>query len=745
MSATTAPETTGTEPGTYSLSPEHRRVFIGLMLGMFVASISQTIVGPAMPRIVAELGGMDHYSWIATAAMLVSAITVPIVGKLSDLYGRRGFYLAGIVVFMVGSLIAGLAQNFATLVAARAIQGLGMGTLMPLSQTIIGDIIPPRQRGRYQGWMGAVFGVTSVAGPLAGGVITDSWGWRWLFFVAIPFGLAALAVIWRFLHVPHERREARVDIWGILTLSAGLVLVLLATTFGGSTYAWGSSQILAMYVVGTALLVAFVAIQRRVEEPVLPLRLFRSGIFSMSVIASFLVSMMMFGAIIYIPVYAQGVVGVDATNSGLILMPLMVALVVCGILGGMLITRTGRYKELCVGGVLIMGVGYWLLTRMGAYTTQTELTAAMAVLGVGLGCCMQVYTLIVQNGAMRADLGVATAAVQFFRNVGSTVGIAVFGTIMTTRLPGAILEHLPPGAADLMPSDGVDAGSVLDPAALAGLPAPIVDAVRHGLADSLHTVFVAGVPMAVLALVATLGIKAVPLRDTVHTPEEQGRELLDTMGSSSGRDLTPPLGRSSGHTRTKERILGVELALLADQARLPDRPLLHRAVTDLGSGDFERGHALLERTSLLLTTEDMEVAAEAETYAAEVQAAGERSGGALSPELRRTLATAVTTLDERKVLSTIEPPSLQRCEAVDFKSLFSVSVDLTAAFLVDLGRADDAADDDGGDVSDVRGVADSVADDSGVDLPPADESAGIREAGAREDSGESRTTPKDAP
>ena len=708
MSAMTAPEATRDEVAAYSLSPEHRRIFIGLMLGMFVASISQTIVGPAMPRIVAELGGMDHYSWIATAAMLVSAITVPIVGKLSDLYGRRGFYLAGIVVFMVGSLVAGLAQNFATLVAARAIQGLGMGTLMPLSQTIIGDIIPPRQRGRYQGFMGAVFGVTSVAGPLAGGVITDSWGWRWLFFVAIPFGAVALAVIWRFLHVPHERREARLDIGGILTLSAGLTLVLLATTFGGSTYPWRSAEIGLMYGVGTVLLVVFVLIQRRVDEPVLPLRLFRSGIFSMSVIASFLIAMMMFGAIIYIPVFAQGVIGVDATNSGLILMPLMLALVVFGVLGGMLITRTGRYKELCVVGVLIMGAGYFLLTRMGAATTQTELTAAMAVLGIGLGCCMQVYTLIVQNGAMRADLGVATAAVQFFRNVGSTVGIAAFGTIMTTRLPGAVAAHLPAEAAEAMPADGVDAGSVLDPAALAHLPAPLVEAVRHGLADSLHAVFIAGLPLALLALIATLGIKAVPLRDTVHTPEEQGREMLDAMGSSSGRDLTVPLGRGSVHSRTKERILGVELALLADQARLPDRPLLHRAVTDLGSGDFERGHALLERTSLLLTTEDPQVAADAETFAAEVQVAGERPGGALSPELRRTLATAVTSLDEQKVLSTIEPPALQRNEAVDFKSLFSVSVDLTAAFLVDLGRADQVGLKQGGVAQ--RCVAESPGD-----------------------------------
>ncbi len=239
-----APEPSATE-ATYRLSPEHRRVFIGLMIGMFVASISQTIVGPAMPRIVAELGGMDHYSWIAVAAMLVSAVVVPIVGKLSDLYGRRTFYLAGLVVFMVGSLVAWQAQNFGMLVAARAIQGLGMGTLMPLSQTIIGDIIPPRQRGKYQGLMGSVFGLTSVAGPLAGGWITDNWGWRYLFLVSVPFGIVALFVIGAFLKLDQPRRDATIDVAGIVTLTIGLVLTLLATSFGGTTWAWSSTELIA--------------------------------------------------------------------------------------------------------------------------------------------------------------------------------------------------------------------------------------------------------------------------------------------------------------------------------------------------------------------------------------------------------------------------------------------------------------------------------------------------------------------
>ncbi len=535
---TEAPPSAKVEP--YRLSPQAKRVFVGLMLGMLVASISQTIVGPAMPRIVAELGGMDHYSWVATAAMLVSAITVPIVGKLSDLYGRRGFYLAGLAVFMVGSIVSGFAGSFWVLVLGRAIQGLGMGTIMPLSQTIIGDIIPARQRGKYQGLMGAVFGGTSVAGPLAGGFITDHWGWRWLFFAAVPIGLAATAVVARFLHLPHQRREAKIDYLGIATLTVSLVSLLLATSLGGTSYPWGSATILGLYAVGVVALVAFLVVERRAEEPVIPLRLLRSSVFSASNIASFAVAMVMFGSIIYIPVYAQGVLGVDATNSGLILMPLMLGLVVMGILSGLVITRTGRYKGIMLSGVAIMGAGLFLLTRLTWTSTQTQLTVAMIVLGVGLGMAMQQYTLVVQNAVARADLGVATASTQFFRNVGSTVGIAVFGTVMTSGLAAAIAGHLPAEVAARMPAGSAGAGSVLDPAALAALPPVVADAVRQGLADQLHLVFLLALPLVAVVFLATLAIKPLPLRETanasVSAPEEAGHELLDAMSQSAPDD-----------------------------------------------------------------------------------------------------------------------------------------------------------------------------------------------------------------
>lgn len=520
---------------TFRLDATSRRVFLGLMLGMLVASISQTIVGPAMPRIVAELGGMDQYSWVATAAMLVSAIAVPIVGKFSDLYGRRGFFLGGLIVFMVGSLVAGLATSFWALVAARAIQGLGMGTIMPLAQTIIGDIIPPRHRGKYQGYMGAVFGVTSVAGPLAGGFVTDHWGWRWLFLASIPVGIAATLVVARFLHTPHERRDAAVDVWGIATLAPALTAILLATSWGGTSYPWGSAQVLGLFAVGAVLLGLFVMAEVRASEPILPLRLFRSSIFTLSNIAAFAVSMVMFGAIIYIPVYAQGVIGVDATNSGLILLPLMAGFIVFGILAGQLITRTGRYKAIMVGGVVVMAAGIWLLTRLTHTATQGELTIAMVVLGVGLGLCMQQYTLIVQNDATRRDLGIATASTQFFRNVGSTVGIAIFGTVMTSGLQQAIASHLPAQAARQMGASGhVGVGSVLDPNAMASLPPVVADAVRQGLAERLHDVFMLGLPILLVALLATLAIREIPLRTSHASPsEEAGHELLDSMAMST--------------------------------------------------------------------------------------------------------------------------------------------------------------------------------------------------------------------
>ncbi|MFL6057625.1 MAG: MDR family MFS transporter [Rubrobacteraceae bacterium] len=499
-------------------------IFVGLMLGMLVAAVSQTIVSPAMPVIVSELGGIEHYSWIATSALLVSAVTVPVIGKLSDVYGRRGFYIAGLVVFMLGSILAGAAQGFWWLVAARAVQGFGMGTIMPLSQTIIGDIISARERGRYMGYIGAVFGVASIAGPLAGGWITDNFSWRWLFYVNLPFGVAALAFILAYLHIPHVPRRHKLDYAGFVALPIALVAVLLATTWGGTTYPWDSWQIVSLYAAGVVVLIGFLVNEYYAAEPVLPLRLWKNSVFALSNVSNMAIAMTMFGAIFFIPVYAQGVIGVNVTNSGAVLIPLTASMIVVSIVVGRLITRTGRYKGFMLAGLLVMAGGYFLLTRLEYGSTQTDLTLDMIVVGLGLGAVLQTYTLVVQNATSRGDLGVATSTTQLSRSLGATVGTAVFGTIMTNGIRTEIPKHLPahalrgPQAAEL--SDGSGVGAVLDPNTLGQLPDAVATGIREGLAAAMHPVFVAGLPIIAIALVATLFIKELPLRTVAFAEME---------------------------------------------------------------------------------------------------------------------------------------------------------------------------------------------------------------------------------
>lgn len=575
MNTASTPATASTAPAPGSAAPsiaapgpqaftgldrQGKLVFVGLMLGMFVASMSQTIVGPAMPRIVAELGGVEHYSWIATAAMLVSAVAVPIVGKLSDLYGRRWFYLGGLAVFMIGSILAGMAQGFWFLVFARAVQGLGMGTLMPLSQTIIGDIIPPRQRGKYQGMMGAVFGVSSVVGPLLGGTITDNFGWRWLFYLMLPVGVVAFAFILRFLHLSTETQHGKVDILGMLTLTPGMVIALLATTWGGGDYAWDSPVIIGMYGVAAVFLAAFVIIETKVAEPLLPMHLLLRPIVALSVAASFAIAVAMFGAIIYIPVYAQGVMGVSATNSGAILIPLSVAMIVTSILVGLLISRTGHYKGFLILGGVVLVAGYWLLSRMQYGDSQLQLTMAMIVIGLGIGLSMQVYTLVVQNVVAQRELGVATAAIQFFRNIGSTIGIAVLGTVMTAQMGTAItaqIKALPAEQLAALQQSGGDLDSsglesaVLNPAALEQLPSFLVDPIRMGMGEAMHVVFLTAVPFVIVALVLSLFIKQVPLRDTLHTADETAAQpATDSAADYAGTGTEP----QEAHPHTGELV-----------------------------------------------------------------------------------------------------------------------------------------------------------------------------------------------
>jgi EmrB/QacA subfamily drug resistance transporter len=519
-------------------------IFLGLVLGMLVAVTNQTLVSPAMPVIVADLGGIEHYSWIATSTLLAVAVSVPVVGKLSDIYGRRGFYIAGLIIFMLGSILAGVAQGFWWLVAARAIQGLGMGALQTLSLTILGDIVSPRERGRYMGYLGGVFGVALIAGPLAGGWITDVFSWRWLFYVNLPLGVAALAFIVVFLHLPHASRRHSLDYVGFVTLGLGLCAVLLATSWGGAQYPWGSWQVISLCIAAAALLTGFIINENYVEEPVLPLGLWKNSVFTLSNVSNMAVAMAMYGAVFFIPVYAQGVIGVSVTNSGALLIPLMFSAIVVSILVGRLITRTGRYEGFVLAVLIVLGAGYYLLTRLGYGSTQADLTVAMVVLGLGLGAVMQTYILIVQSASSREDLGIATSITQLTRSMGATFGTAIFGTIMVSRMKAEIPKHLPSEALNSSRAEqfsgGSGVGSLFDPGALGQLAPAIASGIREGLAAAMHSVFLVGLVIIGVALAASIFIKELPLRDTAFADEDAGeRALAEPNRSAAGKVSAP--------------------------------------------------------------------------------------------------------------------------------------------------------------------------------------------------------------
>ena len=504
-------------------------VFAGLMLGSLIASLNMTLVAPALPTIVAELGGLADYSWIPISAMLASTIVVPVAGKLSDIYGRKPLYMTGIVVFAIGSGLSGLAPNYWFLVFARFVQGAGMGFIMPLSQAIIGDIISPRDRGKYQGMMGASFGLASIVGPAAGGFITEHFTWRWL-FVNLPIAAITLIVIWFYMHVPNERRKHAIDVWGSITLSGGITCVLLATVWGGLQYPWASWQIVGLYAAGALLLAGFVWVELHAPEPVLPLRLWKSSIFTFSNIASIGVAMAMFGAIFFLPVFVQGVIGNSVTNSGAILVPMLVAMIVTSVAGGQFISRTGRYKGLLLVGLALMGAGFYLLSTFDVHTTNQQTIEAMVIIGLGLGLTMQTYTLVVQNSADRADMAVATSATQLSRSMGAAIGLAILGTILTQGMTTSIARYLSASAVQKLQSAGGGATAVFDPAQLAHLPPAIAAGIRHGLADALHPVFLALLPIIAVAFIVTLFIREVPLRQTAHVTA--GRQVNGASGKA---------------------------------------------------------------------------------------------------------------------------------------------------------------------------------------------------------------------
>ena len=491
-----------------------RTVFIALMLGMFLAALDQTIVSVALPTIVGDLGGLNHLSWVVTSYLLASTLSTPIYGKLGDMYGRKPVFLVAILIFLAGSMLAGLSQTMVQLIGFRALQGIGAGGLMVGAQAIIADIVPPRDRGRYMGLIGSVFAVASVAGPLLGGFLVDNLSWRWVFYVNLPVGILAVLIVSTrlHLHTPHTRH--RIDYLGAALLSGGVGTLILLATWGGTEYSWGSNEIVGLGIVGAALLAVFVWWERRAAEPILPLQLFRSRIFCVANAMGFTIGMAMFGAIIFIPLFLQIVYGVSAKSSGLRTTPLMAGLLVSAILSGRAISRIGRYRPFPIAGTAVLVVGMFLLSLLGVDTPPWVASAYMVVVGVGLGLVMQVLVLVVQNDARPQEIGVATASATFFRSMGGAFGVALFGTIFASRLsdelaglPRRVTAHL-------------GSGVQLDPAQIDQLPAKIHTDVLQAFSHSLGGVFLFGMVLALVPFVLSWFLKEVPLRTTIARAAE---------------------------------------------------------------------------------------------------------------------------------------------------------------------------------------------------------------------------------
>lgn len=599
----------------------HRSVLVAigaLLLGMLLAALDQTIVSTALPTIVSELGGLDHLSWVVTAYLLAATAATPLWGKLGDQYGRKKLFQTAIVIFLIGSALCGVAQNMPQLIGFRALQGLGGGGLMVLSMAIVGDLVTPRERGKYQGLFGAVFGVTSVLGPLLGGFFTEHLSWRWVFYINLPIGVVALVVIAAVLHIPVRREKHTIDYLGTFLIASVATALVLVASLGGTTWAWSSPQIIGLAVLAVVLLVAFIAVERRAVEPVLPLKLFRMRTFALVAVISFVIGFAMFGAMTYLPTFLQVVHDITPTMSGVHMLPMVFGLLITSTGSGQIVSRTGRWKVFPILGTAITAVGLLLLHQLDENSSTWLMSAYFFVFGAGLGLVMQVLVLVAQNSVSYQDLGVATSGVTFFRSIGSAFGVAIFGTIFANRLTGQLTDAL---AGQSLPT-GVDAGRLAaDPRAIGQLPADLRPSVLGAYSTSITDVFLYAVPVVLLAFVLAWFLREDKLRGSVTAPDtsqtlasnpverssydecaralsvlatrEGRREIYEKITARAGYDLLPA---ASWLLLRIKRHGTVEPARLAETAPVP----LH-VITDAARQVEERGLARREGLQMILT------------------------------------------------------------------------------------------------------------------------------------------------